>query len=94
VLSDHERKTLQELERQFMADDPEFPRRFDARAQRLDRKHLGGAATIAIVGAVLLVALMLVAGSLGGALAFATATGLIWLAWRHSSDTPPPRQAP
>jgi hypothetical protein len=46
------------------------------------------------VGAVLLVALMLVAGSLGGALAFATATGLIWLAWQHSSDTPPPRQAP
>ena len=87
MLSDHERKTLQELERQFMADDPEFPRAFDARAQRLDRKHLGGTATTAIVAAVLLFALMLVAGSLGGALMLATVTGLIWWAWRHSGDT-------
>ncbi|MHA6797675.1 DUF3040 domain-containing protein (plasmid) [Pseudonocardia bannensis] len=87
MLSDHERKALRELERQFMADDPEFPRSFDARAQRLDRKHLGGSATIAIVVAVLLFALMLAAGSLGGALAFAAGTGLIWLAWQYSNDT-------
>ena len=45
MLGDHERKTWRELERQFMADDPEFPRSFDARAQRLGCKHLGGSAT-------------------------------------------------
>ncbi|MHA6797669.1 DUF3040 domain-containing protein (plasmid) [Pseudonocardia bannensis] len=45
MISDHERKMGRELERQFMADAPGFPRSFDARAQRLDRKHLGMSAT-------------------------------------------------
>lgn len=87
MLSDHERKTLRELESQFIAEDPEFPRSFDARAQRLDRKRLGVTAMIAILAAVLLSALMLVAGSPGAAMAFAVVTGLIWLAWRFSGDT-------
>lgn len=86
MLSDHERKTLKELERQFMTDDPEFPRSFHAHAKRLDRNHRGMPATVAIVAAVLLCALMLATGSLGGALAFAAVTGLIWLAWRHPDD--------
>ena len=72
MLSDHERKTLREVERQFLAEDPEFTRSFDTRAQRLRRRHLDGVSVkIAIVAAVLLGALMLVAGSPSGALAFA-----------------------
>jgi len=87
VLSDHERKTLREVERQILAEDPEFTRSFDMGAQRLRRERRDGASVkIAIVTAVLLGALMLMAGSPTGALAFAAATGLIWLAWRHSND--------
>ena len=72
MLNDHERKTLREVERQFLVEDPEFTRSFATRAQRLERRHLdGGLVKIAIVAAVLLGALMLVAGSPSGALAFA-----------------------
>ena len=42
---------------------------------------------LSVVAGLLLSALMLVAGSLSGAVAFATATGLIWLAWRFSAAT-------
>lgn len=92
MLSDHERKALRELERQLIADDSEFPQAFDARAQRLDRQHLGVPAKIAITVAVVLLALMLLAlmllvGSLAGALAFACAIGLIWLICRPPHGT-------
>jgi hypothetical protein len=89
VLNDHEQQTLREVERQFLVEDPEFARSFTTRAQRLKPRHLdGGLAKIAIVAAVLLGALMLVAGSPSGALAFAAGAGLIWLARRHSNDPP------
>jgi hypothetical protein len=97
VLNDHERKTLREVERQFLAEDPEFTRSFATRAQHLERRHLdGGLVKIAIVAAVLLGALMLVAGSPSGALAMAALAGLIWLARRQSNNTPgrPRRQPP
>jgi hypothetical protein len=88
VLSDHEWKTLREVELQFLAEDPEFARSFDTRARQLRRQHADGVSVkIAIVAAVLLGGLMLVVGSPGGALAFAAMTGLIWLAWRHSDDS-------
>jgi hypothetical protein len=87
VLNDHERKTLEELERQFMADDPEFPRLFYARAQRLDSNHHFGmsfAIAVAIAAAALFFTVMLATVSFTGALAFAAVTGLIWVAWRRS----------
>lgn len=84
MLSDHERETLQELERQFVAHDPEFPRSFDVRAQRLGRKRLGMSATIAIMVVMVLCPLMLAVGSPGGALGFAAVTAMVWLAWWDS----------
>jgi hypothetical protein len=49
VLSDNERQTLLDVERRFMAEDPEFTRSF---ATRLEHRHLdGGLAKIAIVAA-------------------------------------------
>jgi len=88
VLNDHERKTLGEVERQFQVEDPEFTCSFDTRAQRLGRRHLDEAwFQIAMVAAMLLGALMLVAGSPSGALAFAAGAALIWLARQHSNDT-------
>ena len=92
MLSDHERKTLREVERQFIAEDPEFNRAFEARQTRLSRHPHRLGAGIAVVVAALFTAFLLVAGSLAGALAFAVATGLIWVAWRHSADTE--RRAP
>lgn len=87
MLNDHERKTLREVELQFLAEDPAFSRSFDTRAQRLQREYVDRApAKIAIVAAILLGALMLLVGSPAGALGFAGMTGLIWLAWRHSND--------
>jgi hypothetical protein len=88
VLSDHEWKTLRNVERQFLAEDPEFARSFDTRARQLRRQQADRVSVkIAMAAAVLLGGLMLVVGSPGGALAFAAMTGLMWLAWRHSHDS-------
>jgi Protein of unknown function (DUF3040) len=88
VLNDHERKTLREVERQLVVEDPEFIRSFATRAQRLERRHPEGElAKIFLVAALLLGALMLMAGSPGGALAFAAVAVLIWVARQHANDT-------
>lgn len=87
MLSDHDRKTLREVEHHCMAEDPAFTRSFQERQARLSRRPHQTAAAIAIAVAALLTTLMLIAGSLTGALAFATVTGLIWMAWRHSTET-------
>lgn len=86
MLNDHERKTLREVEHQFMTDDPEFTRSFEARQTRLSRRPHRLVARIALVTAALIIMLMLVAGSLGAALAFAFTSGVIWLVWRLCAD--------
>ena len=94
MLNDHERKTLREVEHQLLVEDPEFTRSFATRAQRLERRHLdGGLVKIAILAAVLLGALMLVAGSPSGALAFAAVAGLTWLTRRRWNGGPGPFDA-
>lgn len=87
MLSDHERKTLREVEQQLMAEDPEFARSFEARQARLSRHPRRLAVRIGVVVGALLAALMLVTGSLVGALVFAVTAGLIWVAWLHPGDT-------
>ena len=87
MLSDHEWKTLREVERRLLTEDPEFTRSFDTRAQRLHGGSDRWGLQIFVVTGLLLSALMLVTGSLSGAVAFAAATGLIWLAWRFSTAT-------
>ena len=88
MLSDHEWRTLREVERRFLTEDPEFTRSFATRAQHLGRAQGCVGIKIFLVAAVLLGALMLVAGSPSGALAFAAGAALIWLARRHSNDPP------
>ena len=85
MLNDHERKTLREVEHQLMADDPEFTRAFEARQARLPRRRGGRAIGIAVMAGILLAALMLIAGSLTGALAVAVTTWLIWMAYRRAA---------
>jgi hypothetical protein len=84
VLSDRERDTLREVERLLLNQDPEFARSFKARAQRLPHPTSRLGIKIFLIAGLMLSALVLVAGSLGGAVAFAVATGLIWLAWRRT----------
>jgi hypothetical protein len=86
VLSDHERDRLREVERQLLAEDPEFTRSFATCARRLRRRRLGASVKIAVMAALLLGGLMLMAGSPAGALGFAATVGLIWLAWWHSNN--------
>ena len=50
MLNEHEQRTLHELECQFVAEDPQFPRSFASRAQHLDRKHLQRSTIVAIHG--------------------------------------------
>jgi hypothetical protein len=88
VLSDHERKTLREVERQCMADDPDFTRAFAAGQTRLSRHPHQLGVSLMVAAAALFTVFLLVAGSLAGAVAVATSTGLIIWAGRHqSADT-------
>lgn len=87
MLSGHERTTLRELERRLLTEDPEFTRSFDASAQHLHGGPDRWGLQTSLVTGLLLSALMLVTGSLGGSVAFAAATGLVWLAWRFSANT-------
>lgn len=87
MLSDHERETLREVERQFLAEDPGFTRAFQARQTRMSRRpHRLGART-GLVTAALLTMFLLVAGSLGSALVVAVVTGLIWVVLHHPTST-------
>jgi hypothetical protein len=83
VLSDHEREVLRELERQFAAepDSAQFPSRNHAGHQ-----HFGPSGILLITTMLFLGVLMLMAGSLTGALMFGTVTWLIWSAWLPSGD--------
>ena len=88
MLNDHEQKTLREVECQFLAEDPQFTRAFEARQARLSRHPHRLGASLAVVVAALLTAFLLVAGSPGSALVVATTTGLIiWAVWHRSTST-------
>ena len=83
MLSDHEREALRELERQFTAD-PDSDS-FSSR-RHAGRRHFGPSGIVLITAMLFLGVLMLMAGSLTGALMFGTVTWLIWSARLPSSD--------
>jgi fatty acid desaturase len=85
VLDDHERETLREVERRLLADDPDFVSDFQARQSHLPRRTFRRGTIVAVVIAVLLVGLMLAAGSVGGAILWLVATAVVWGMWRHST---------
>jgi hypothetical protein len=89
VLSDHEREVLRELERESTAD-PDSLQLFGRHP--LYRRHLGLSGILLITAMLFLGVLMLMAGSLTGALMFGAVTWLIWWAWLPSTDDP--RQSP
>ena len=83
MLSDHEREVLRELERESTAD-PDSLQLFSPHP--MNRRHLGPSGTLLITAMLFLGVLMLMAGSLTGAVMFGTMTWLIWWAWLPSTD--------
>ncbi len=86
MLSDHERKTLQEIQRHLVVDDPDFERTFRTLATPTpDPTALSPALrwwmyTAVIVIAAFLATVSLLAGSVGGTLAFSVIAGAVWCA--------------
>lgn len=81
MLSNHERRTLREVERDCLAEDPDFVRPFQADEHRPGYRST---ATLAMVVAASIGSILLIAGSVVGALAFTVSAGLIWLLRRYS----------
>ena len=86
MLSDGERETLREIERGLSADDPDFERSFRADPASAPPAWRRSVYTLSIVVAAVLGTVLLLVGSLGGALAFTVAAGAVWLAMRHEND--------
>ena len=81
MLSDHERKTLLDVERRFLAEDPEFARSFDDQLHRRPAAPHGSNGKIAVAVALLFSATLLLAGFAGEALVWLITTGLICGMW-------------
>ncbi len=92
MLSDHERETLREIQRQLVVEDPDFERSFHTLAEQpagpaessgpagptaSPPAEVRWAYTVVIVVALLLAAVSLIAGSLGGMLAFGLVAGTV-----------------
>lgn len=89
MLSDREWQRLRDVERRILADDPDFARSFETSAEELGRSPLDGLGLqIFLVCGALVSGLLLVTGSVSGALGFAAATLAIWCAWRYSVAGP------
>lgn len=91
MLSDQERKALQEVERQLIAEDPEFAQSFQADVAHVPVDHHSRTTTIAIVVAMLCGGLIWVAGSVTDAVMLVAAGGWLWVRWRFTDDTQPTR---
>jgi hypothetical protein len=85
MLSDHERDRLGAVERDVLADDPDFARSFRRGQARLGRAGNRRAALAACGVAAVLSSLLWMLGAPDGALAVAVTVGAIWLAWRCSA---------
>lgn len=88
MLSDRDRRVLQEIERRLLADDPDFAGAFQQDEHRLEANHPVSwwMYTCAIGSAVAMSGLMLLAGLGVGALMFAATTWGIWhLRGKHAT---------
>ena len=94
MLSDHERKTLLDVERQFIADDPEFVRSFDDQLHQRPAAPHGSNGKIAVAVALLFGAILLLAGFPGGALACVITTAVFCAMWWCSKGSDPSGTAP
>ena len=84
MLSDHERRTLREIQRHLIVDDPDFERSFRAWEAATSPARYRWVYTTLVVVTAVLVPVMVLAGSAGGALAFAVVAGTLW--WTRHLD--------
>jgi hypothetical protein len=94
VLSDNERKTLLDVERRFMAEDPEFARSFHDQLRQQPARHGRSNGKIAVAVALLFSTILLLVGFPSGALACVITTGLICAMWSWVKDSDPERPDP
>ena len=83
MLSDHERRTLGEIERTLSDEDPKLALTLKGARWPSARAHHGHAYKILIVIAVLMCVVALVLGHTTGALACALVAGWTWGSWQR-----------
>ena len=88
MLSDREREVLNEIQRQFLLEDPGLAKSLAAGQQPRSATQLRFAYTVTIVVAIALGGLVLLAGSVLGALVFAAVAVGVALARHCQVDTP------
>ena len=86
MLSDREREVLNEIQRQFLLEDPGLARSLAAGQQPRSTSQLRLAYSVTIVVALALGGLVLLAGSVLGALVFAAVAGGVALVRRCQAD--------
>lgn len=94
MLSNNDRETLLDVERQLTAEDPEFARLFHDQLRRQPATQGGSNGKIAVAVAMLFSAILLLAGFAAGALACVTLTGALCTMWwcsegSHSKESHP-----
>jgi Protein of unknown function (DUF3040) len=94
MLTDHERQTLLDVERRFMAEDPEFARSFDDQLRGQPAATGRSTAKIAVAVALLFSAVLLLAGFPGGTLACVITTAVFGAMWWCSKGPDPSGTAP
>jgi hypothetical protein len=94
VLSDNDRKSLLDVERQLTAEDPELARLFRDQLRRRPATRGGSNSKIAVSVAMLFSAILLLAGFAAGALTCVIVTGVFWAMWWCSKGSDPKRSHP
>jgi hypothetical protein len=94
VLSDNERKTLLDVERQLMAEDPEFARSFHDQLRHEPATQVGSNGKIAVAVAMLFSAILLLAGFVASALTCVILTGVFCAMWWCSKGSDPKESHP
>jgi hypothetical protein len=89
MLSDHERKPLLDVERRFIAEDPESARSFDDQLHRQPAVPDGSNGKVAVAVALLFGAILLLAGFPGGALGcIITTAAFCAISWCSKGSDP------
>ena len=94
MLSDNERKTLLDVERQLMAEDPEFVRLFHDQLRQQPATQGGSNGKIAVAVALLFSAILLLAGFAAAALTCVIVTGVFSAMWWCSKGSDPKESHP
>jgi hypothetical protein len=94
VLSNNDRKTLLDVERQLTAEDPQFARLFHDQRRQQPATQGGSNGKIAVAVAMLFSAILLLAGFAVSALTCVILTGVLCTMWWCSKGSDPKESRP